>query len=146
MSIKNLFNDIKNGLNIITLSNSKMYLLNLINSIELKINDRVYDKNQINDLRKKIIYLDDKLLDSEGWSLVYKYCTINLSDNNKENKDIVKMYNYKFSNYKNYGNFKKFNFITKRMYNSKLRISKIKNELLSKKNTRSNKLNDWDIL
>ena len=35
MSIKNLFNDIKNGLNIITLSNSKMYLLDLINSIEL---------------------------------------------------------------------------------------------------------------
>ena len=30
-----------------------MYLLDLINSIELKLNDRVYNKNQINDLRKK---------------------------------------------------------------------------------------------
>ena len=56
------------------------------------------------------------------------------------------MYNYKFSNYKNYGSFKKFDFITKRMYNSKLRISKIKNELLSKINNNSNKLNDWNIL
>ena len=123
-----------------------MYLLDLISSIEIKIKDRVYNKNQINNLKKKIIYLDDKLLDSEGWRLVYSYCTNNLSDNNNENKDIVKMYNYKFSNYKNYGSFKKFNFITKRMYNSKLTISKIKNELISKINCNSNNLNDWDIL
>ena len=142
MSILKIFNEIKEGRNLLVLTNGKLYLLDIINKINILINNKMKDeKKLLLELKDNVIWLNPKNLDSNGWKLIYDYCTIYFDNGDDISNKVKVLYNKYFNNYKNYDNFKKFNYITKRMYNSKIRSNKFKNELLNKVNN-----TDWDII